>query len=635
MSNSSSVTALSPNSDSTPSPPASTSPPPSSSPSPPSPPDNSPPPATSPPPKTSPRPPSSENNSTSSPPPPTSSPPPPVSNNNSSPPPPTTSTPSPPTPNGVSPPPPPPPRSSNPTPPPPPIRAHRSPPPPPTSSDSSDDSSSSLSSSEKKLIVGAAVGLGFVLLSLVVICVIFSKKKKKKPDHLQYYGDPSRKDGGMYYNSSQHPNWQMGPQGTEHVVRLNAPPGAMASPGGSWPTPPPPLPPLNSGEMMSGNFSGPRHPPLPPPSPNLSLGFNKSTFTYDELAAATNGFSQANLLGQGGFGYVHKGVLPNGKEVAVKSLKTGSGQGEREFQAEVEIISRVHHRHLVSLVGYCIAGGQRMLVYEFVPNKTLEHHLYGKDLPIMDWQSRLRIATGSAKGLAYLHEDCHPRIIHRDIKAANILIDENFEAMVADFGLAKLSSDNFTHVSTRVMGTFGYLAPEYASSGKLSDKSDVFSFGVMLLELITGKRPVDPTSSMEDSLVDWARPLLQRAIEDGNYGELVDPRLENNYNSHEMARMIASAAASIRHSARKRPKMSQIVRALEGDVSLDDLNEGVRPGQSSIYTSSGSSDYDTNAYNADMKKFRKMALSSQEFVSSEFGASSNDSREMANQRQHL
>lgn len=128
---------------------------------------------------------------------------------------------------------------------------------------------------------------------------------------------------------------------------------------------------------MSTNFSGPYKPPLPPPSPNISLGFNKSTFSYEELAVATDGFSQANLLGQGGFGYVHKGVMPNGQEVAVKSLKLGSGQGEREFQAEVEIISRVHHRHLVSLVGYCIAGGQRMLVYEFVPNNTLEYHLHG------------------------------------------------------------------------------------------------------------------------------------------------------------------------------------------------------------------------------------------------------------------
>lgn len=158
------------------------------------------------------------------------------------------------------------------------------------------------------------------------------------------------------------------------MVRLNQPPGGMNNSGGGWNAQPPPPPPFsNSGEVRS-SFSGA---PLPPTSPGISMGgFNKCTFTYDELAAATNGFSQQNVLGQGGFGFVYKGVLPSGKEVAVKSLKTGSGQGEREFQAEVEIISRVHHRHLVSLEGYCISGGQRMLVYEFVPNKTLEHHLH-------------------------------------------------------------------------------------------------------------------------------------------------------------------------------------------------------------------------------------------------------------------
>jgi len=148
--------------------------------------------------------------------------------------------------------------------------------------------------------------------------------------------------------------------------------------------PPPPPPQMMSSEMSSANYSsGPSGPPLPPPHPGVALGFNKSTFTYEELAAATNGFAQDNMIGQGGFGYVHKGVLPNGKEIAVKSLKSGSGQGDREFQAEVEIISRVHHRHLVSLVGYCVAGGQRMLVYEFIPNNTLEYHLHGMSLVLL------------------------------------------------------------------------------------------------------------------------------------------------------------------------------------------------------------------------------------------------------------
>jgi len=265
----------------------------------------------------------------------------------------------------------------------------------------------------------------------------------------------------------------------------------------------PPPPPLNvhSGGSASNHSGGENRPPL---SPGTAFSFSRSTFTYEQLMAATNGFSDANLLGQGGFGFVHKGVLPNGTEVAVKQLRDGSGQGEREFQAEVEIISRVHHKHLVSLVGYCISGVNRLLVYEFVPNNTLEFHLHGRGRPTLDWPTRLKIALGSAKGLAYLHEDCHPKIIHRDIKASNILLDLRFEAKVADFGLAKFTSDTNTHVSTRVMGTFGYLAPEYAASGKLTEKSDVFSFGVMLLELITGRRPVSSRQApMDDNLVDW------------------------------------------------------------------------------------------------------------------------------------
>ncbi|KAF0928876.1 hypothetical protein E2562_010734 [Oryza meyeriana var. granulata] len=412
-------------------------------------------------------------------------------------------------------------------------------------------------------IVFAAVGAAALLVLLVAACLCCSRKtaprRKKKPHNPMHFDADTSGSKGSSYTSGPKPQWQS---------ELGAAPSTstFAPPGGAW--------------HVRPGASGPHAPP------HDALGLSKGTFTYEQLAAATGNFSEANLLGQGGFGYVHKGVLPGGKAVAVKQLKSGSGQGEREFQAEVDIISRVHHRHLVSLVGYCIAGARRMLAYEFVPNKTLEFHLHGEGLPVMPWPTRLRIALGSAKGLAYLHEDCHPRIIHRDIKSANILLDNNFEAMVADFGLAKLTSDNNTHVSTRVMGTFGYLAPEYASSGKLTEKSDVFSYGVMLLELVTGRRPIDAThtSYMEDdSLVEWARPVMARALADGDYGGVADPRLEGNYDTVEMARVVASAAASVRHSAKKRPKMSQIVRALEGDMSLEDLNEGMRPGQSMMF----------------------------------------------------
>ncbi|KAG8095586.1 hypothetical protein GUJ93_ZPchr0012g20393 [Zizania palustris] len=483
-----------------------------------------------------------------------------------------------------------------------------SPPPPRKSGGSGNGSSRGKSSSPSNdVIVGVVIGVvAFAVLLAVVACVCSCSKKKKKrqpppPMNMPFFTDEK---GNVYYpHGGLPPKWQQ--HGSNNSI---PPPMGWHMHGGGNPLSPSPgsmAAPL-SGEMGGGPYSsGPYGPALPPPSPNVALGFSKSSFSYEELAAATAGFSSANLLGQGGFGYVYKGVLAgSGKEVAVKQLKSGSGQGEREFQAEVEIISRVHHRHLVSLVGYCIAGNQRMLVYEFVANNTLEHHLYGGHSGGLDWATRQKIALGSAKGLAYLHEDCHPRIIHRDIKAANILLDTNFEAMVADFGLAKLTTDTNTHVSTRVMGTFGYLAPEYASSGKLTEKSDVFSFGVMLLELITGRRPIDTSNYMEDSLVDWARPVLGRALAgETGFGELVDERLGGEFSAVEVERMAACAAASIRHSARRRPKMSQIVRALEGDASLEDLHEsGVKPGQSMLFSGSSSA--------SDISRLRQLAFDS-------------------------
>ncbi|CAM0912121.1 unnamed protein product [Alopecurus aequalis] len=342
-------------------------------------------------------------------------------------------------------------------------------------------------------------------------------------------------------------------------------------------------------------------------SGDLSVGNSKS-FSFDELYEITGGFSRDKLLGEGGFGCVFKGTTGDGREVAVKQLKGGGGQGEREFQAEVEIISRVHHRHLVSLVGYCISEDHRLLVYDFVANDTMHHNLHGKGRPVMDWPTRVKIAAGSARGLAYLHEDCHPRIIHRDIKSSNILLDDNFEAQVADFGLARLAENDVTHVSTRVMGTFGYLAPEYASTGKLTEKSDVFSFGVVLLELITGRKPVDSSRPLGDeSLVEWARPLLTRAVDEQEFEELVDPRLGENYDAVEMFRVIEAAAACIRHSAARRPKMGQVVRILDSLTLNDvDLTNGVQPGKSQMFNV---------ANTVDIKQFQRMAFGSQDFSS--------------------
>ncbi|CAI0451167.1 unnamed protein product [Linum tenue] len=353
-------------------------------------------------------------------------------------------------------------------------------------------------------------------------------------------------------------------------------------------------------------------------SPSEAGGLNnsKSWFTYDELLQATNGFSKQNLLGEGGFGCVYKGVLVDGREVAVKQLKIGGSQGEREFRAEVDIISRVHHRYLVSLVGYCISDHQRLLVYDYLPNDTLHFHLHTEGRPVMDWATRIKVAAGAARGLAYLHEDCHPRIIHRDIKSSNILLDDNFDARVADFGLAKLALelDSNTHVSTRVMGTFGYMAPEYAQSGKLTEKSDVYSFGVVLLELITGRKPVDPSQPLGDeSLVEWARPRLTEALDNEDLDVLSDPRLEKNYVPGEMFRMIEAAAACVRHSGIKRPRMSQVARALDSINELSDLSNGMKPGQSEIY--------DSRQQSAQIRMFQRMAFGSQDYSSEYFNRS--------------
>lgn len=459
------------------------------------------------------------------------------------------------------------------------------------------------------LVLGIVLG-GVIVLVAVGVFVFFYKRRKKKkegqsllPKHNSFAGQAQK------YN----PN---APPPINNVVHQQS--NSDRSPGLSLNVQPlpqvavAPIPPSAGNSLGSEKSQLPQPPGIPMPLPN-------STFTYEELALATDNFSSTNLLGQGGFGYVHKGFLPNGKEIAVKQLKSGSNQGEREFQAEVETISRVHHRHLVSLVGYCISGDQRMLVYEYIPNKTLEFHLHvlGEGRSPLSWSTRLKIALGAAQGLAYLHEDCQPKIIHRDIKAANILLDNDFEAKVADFGLAKFSFDTDTHVSTRVMGTFGYLAPEYAASGKLTEKSDVYSFGVVLLELITGRRPVDKSRPfLDDSMVEWARPLLMQALEGGGFNDLVDLRLGGDYNPSEMAQMVACAAVCVRSSARRRPLMSQVVRALEGNLSVEDLLKEIAPDNRTFH---GSLDYDSSAqYKEDLKKFRQLALESQDLSTGEY-----------------
>ncbi|KAL5665961.1 hypothetical protein ACJX0J_026069, partial [Zea mays] len=214
---------------------------------------------------------------------------------------------------------------------------------------------------------------------------------------------------------------------------------------------------------------------------------NLRLFSYREIRAGTNNFDQSNKLGRGGFGTVYKGVLRDGTEFAAKVLSSESEQGIKEFLAEIESISQVKHANLVRLLGCCVQRKKRILVYEYLANNSLDHALKGAaaDLP---WSTRSGICLGTAKGLSYLHEEHEPNIVHRDIKASNVLLDRDYLPKIGDFGLAKLFPDNITHISTAVVGTSGYLAPEYFVHGQLTKKADVYSFGVLVLEIVSGRR---------------------------------------------------------------------------------------------------------------------------------------------------
>ncbi|KAL8252912.1 hypothetical protein R6Q59_036605 [Mikania micrantha] len=287
---------------------------------------------------------------------------------------------------------------------------------------------------------------------------------------------------------------------------------------------------------------------------------------YEELKEATNNFEHSSILGEGGFGRVFKGVLSDGTHVAIKRLSSGGQQGDKEFLVEVEMLSRLHHRNLVKLVGYYSNrdNSENLLCYELVPNGSLEAWLHGPlgvNCPL-DWDTRMKIALDAARGLAYLHEDSQPCVIHRDFKASNILLENNFHAKVADFGLAKQAPEGrATYLSTRVMGTFGYVAPEYAMTGHLLVKSDVYSYGVVLLELLTGRKPVDMTqSSGQENLVSWSRPILR---DKNRLEEIADPKLGGKYPTEDFARVCTIAAACVSPEANQRPTMGEVVQSLK------------------------------------------------------------------------
>ncbi|GMH18904.1 hypothetical protein Nepgr_020745 [Nepenthes gracilis] len=293
-------------------------------------------------------------------------------------------------------------------------------------------------------------------------------------------------------------------------------------------------------------------------------GSSSRTFTFLELVMATNNFRESNLIGEGGFGKVYKGHIDKNQVIAVKRLNLDSLQGNQEFIVEVSMLSILHHPNLVNLIGFCAEGDQRLLVYEYMPMGSLADHLFDREnvRGTLEWNTRMKIAVGAARGLEYLHCIAKPPVIYRDLKSANILLDNFFNPKLSDFGLAKLGPDgDKSHVSTRVMGTYGYCAPDYALSGKLNIKSDIFSFGVVLLELITGRMAFDITRKPgEQSLVTWSRPFLRdrkRCI------EMVDPRLQERFPARTARHMIFLTAMCVKDEPSLRPPISEVVAALE------------------------------------------------------------------------
>ncbi|VAH86962.1 unnamed protein product [Triticum turgidum subsp. durum] len=304
------------------------------------------------------------------------------------------------------------------------------------------------------------------------------------------------------------------------------------------------------------------------------LGMNKEeaavtarAFTLAELSEASGGFRVDSMLGEGGFGPVYRGRLRDGTEVAVKQLDRNGLQGTREFLVEVLMLSLLKHPHLVTLIGYCADANHRMLVYEFMPQGSLEDHLL--DLPPssrgLDWAMRMRIAQGAARGLEYLHDASRrpgPPVIYRDFKASNILLDGCFRAHLSDFGLAKVGPvGDKTHVSTRVMGTYGYCAPEYALTGKLTTMSDVYSFGVVFLEIITGRRVIDTSRPRDEhNLVQWAAPRFKSKK---RFREMADPLLRGAYPTKGLYQALAISAMCLQEDATMRPSIADVVTALD------------------------------------------------------------------------
>lgn len=286
---------------------------------------------------------------------------------------------------------------------------------------------------------------------------------------------------------------------------------------------------------------------------------SKLNFSYEVLEKASNYFHNSNKLGQGGSGSVYKGVLPDGKVVAIKRLFFNTTQWVDHFFNEVNLISGIRHKNLVELLGCSITGPESLLVYEYVPNQSVHDNLFGgtKNVLQLCWGSRYRIILGTAEGLAYLHEESNLRIIHRDIKLSNILLDEDYEPKIADFGLARLFPEDKTHISTVIAGTLGYMAPEYITRGKLTEKADVYSFGVLVIEVVCGRKNNSYTQSSCSVL-----QMVWSLYGAGKLIDAVDPSLEGNFNVEKASQMLQIGLVCVQASADLRPSMSTVVKMI-------------------------------------------------------------------------
>ncbi|XP_062199737.1 PTI1-like tyrosine-protein kinase At3g15890 [Phragmites australis] len=304
-------------------------------------------------------------------------------------------------------------------------------------------------------------------------------------------------------------------------------------------------------------------------SRSRSMEYPWEQYTLKEILQATNNFNESNKLGEGGFGTVYWGRTSKGVEIAVKRLKAMTAKAEMEFAIEVEILGRVRHKNLLSLRGFYAGGDERLIVYDYMPNHSLLTHLHphrgtpaSQQHQPLDWPRRVAIAIGAAEGLAYLHHEANPHIIHRDIKASNVLLDAEFVPKVADFGFAKLIPDGVSHLTTRVKGTLGYLAPEYAMWGKVSESCDVYSFGVLLLELVSARRPLEKLpGGVKREIVQWAAPLVERR----KWERLADPRLAGRFDAQQLRAVVEAAMLCTQSNAESRPAMAEVVEMLKFD----------------------------------------------------------------------